>query len=162
MSLKEQVTPEQWKALFNTPSAASAYVSLSNGEGLKIFNEFFSAGKFIKNEARNFYSRGYGKMLDDFIATIKSMPLKEAMADAISYKSRDLASIRAEAKKILVEGAEAASSLPEGVGYKRWVFDLALNIAGTKTGGFFGIGGRSVIDSYEQAALDELREMLGV
>jgi hypothetical protein len=162
MSLKEKVTPEQWKALFNAPSAACGYVTLANGKGLEIFNEFFNAGKFIQNEARHFNSKGYGKRVDDFILTIKRMSSKEAMANAISYQSKDLVSVRAQAKKIVEEGAEAASSLPEGDGYKRWVFDLALNIAGTKTGGFFGIGERSVIDRYEQAALDELREMLGV
>jgi hypothetical protein len=162
MSLKEQVTPEQWVALFNAPSAASAYVTLAKGKGLEIFNEFFSADKFIKNEARNFKDRGYGKMTEDFIAAIKSMSPKEAKADAISYESKDLVSIRAQAKKIVEEGAAAVSSLPEGDGYKQWIFDLALKIAEAKTGGFFGIGERSVIDRYKHSALNELEEILAI
>jgi hypothetical protein len=162
MSIKDQVGQEQWRALFNAPSAASAFVSLSTGKGLEVFIEFFNASKFIQNEARHFRSSGYGKMADDFITEIKSMSPKEALADAITYKSKDLISIRTEAKKIVVDGSAVASSLPDGDGYKRWVFDLALNIAETKTGGFLGIGGKSVIDRNKQAALIELEEILGV
>jgi hypothetical protein len=162
MNLKEQVTREQWMALFNAPSAACVFVILADGKGLEIFNEFFNAGKFIRNEAGNFKSRGYGKMVDDLMAVIKSMSPKEAIADAISYDSRELVSIRAQAKKIVGEGAAAASSLPEGDGYKQWIFDLAFSMAGTKTGGFFGIGERSVIDISKHSALNELEKLLGI
>jgi hypothetical protein len=162
MGIKDQVSEEQWRALFNTPSAASAYVSLASGRGLEIFNDMFSASKFIQNEAKHASNSGYGKMMDDFLIAINSMSPKDARADAITYKSKDFDSIRAEAKKIVAEGAAVASKILEGNGYKRWVFDLALNIAETKTGGFFGFGVRSVIDRNKQVALSELAEILGV
>ena len=162
MSIKETVSPEQWQALFNTPSAACVYVSLANGSGFEIFKEMFSASRFIKNLPRQNKGSGYGQMVDDFLAEIKGMSLKDARTYGKQYQSKDLAGILAEAKQIVAEGAAVASALPGGDGYKCWILDMARNLAMTKTGGFMGFGGVSVIDDKEQAALAELKAILGV
>ena len=39
---------------------------------------------------------------------------------------------------------------------------MARKVAETKTGGFLGMGGTSVIDEKEQAALDELAALMGI
>jgi len=162
MSIKEIVSVEQWQALFNAPSAASVFVSLANGRGFEIFKEFFRADKFIKNLAKETRAGDYGSMVKEFVAEIKGMHAKDAAACASVYQSEDLAGIRAEAKAIAAAGAAAADTLPEGEGYKRWMLDTARQLAMTKTGGIMGFGGVSIIDEKEQAALTELKAILGV
>lgn len=162
MSIKEQVSPEQWKLLFNAPSAASTYVSSASGGGLEMIKELFSASKFIQEQVAKTSGGGYGKLVDDFVAAIKTMSPKDAMEDSFKYQSRDMAAIRDEAKKIVADGAAITAGLPDGDGYKRWILDMARKVAETKTGGVLGFGGTSVIDEKEQAALDELAALLGV
>ena len=113
MSIKEQVSPEQWKSLFNAPSAASTYVSTASGGGLEMFKELFSASKFIQEQVAKTSGSGYGKLVDDFVAAIKTMSPKDAMADTIKYQSKDPAGLREEAKKIVADGVAAASALPD-------------------------------------------------
>jgi len=162
MSIKEKVTAEQWKTLFNAPSAASAYVSTASGGGLEMFKELFTASKFIAELTKQSGGSGYGELVDGFIDAIKGMNPKDAKAETIKYQSRDPEGIRAEAKKIAADGAAVASTLPGGDGYKRWILDMARKVAETKTGGFLGAGGTSVIDEKEQAALDELASIMGL
>ena len=162
MNIKEQVSPEQWKSLFNAPSAASTYVSTASGGGLEMFKELFSASKFVQEQVAKTSGSGYGKLVDDFIAAIKTMSPKDAMSDTIKYQSKDPAGLREEAKKIIADGVAAASALPDSDGYKRWILDMARKVAETKTGGFLGMGSTSVIDEKEQAALDELAALMGI
>lgn len=162
MGIKEQISAEQWKLLFNAPSAAASYVSSASGGGLEMLQEMFSASKFIQEVAMKSNGSGYGKLVDDFLAAIKGLAPKDAMADTIKYQSKDLGGVRAEAKQIVADGAAVAANLADGDGYKRWILDMARKVAETKTGGFLGIGGTSVIDEKEQAALDELAALLGV
>ena len=162
MGLKEQVSAEQWKLLFNAPSAAASYVSMASGGGLEMIKEVFTASKFIQELATKGAPSGYGKVVDDLIATLKGLSAKEAMADAYQYQSKDLAGLRNEAKQRVADAVRAAMTLPEGEGYKRWLIDMARKVAETKTGGFLGIGATSEIDPQEQAALDELAKMIGV
>ena len=44
MSVKDTVSPEQWKALINAPGAAAAYVSTASGGVLEMLKETFTAG----------------------------------------------------------------------------------------------------------------------
>jgi len=162
MSIKEQLTADQWKTLFNAPSAASTYVATASGGGLEMFKEMFSASKFMAEIAGQKTGSGYGKLVDDFIEAIKGMGPKDAMAESIKYTAKDPSGIRAEAKQIVANAASIAAGLPDGDGYKRWLLDMVRKVAETKTGGMLGIGGSSVIDEKEQAALDELASMMGV
>lgn len=162
MSIKEKVTAEQWKTLFNAPSAASAYVSTASGGGLEMFKELFTASKFIAELTKQSGGSVYGELVDGFIEAIKDMSPKDAKAETIKYQSRDPQGIRTEAKQIVADGAAVASTLPGGDGYKRWLLDMARKVAETKTGGVLGVGGTSVIDEKEQAAIDELASLMGV
>jgi len=162
MSIKENLSPEQWKALFNAPTAAASYVASASGGGFEMIKELLSASKFIQEVSVQKGGSGYGKLVDDFIEAIKGMSPKEAMENSVKYKSKDPAGIRAEAKQVVADGVAIAATLTDGDGFKRWILDMARKVAETKTGGVLGIGGQAVIDEKEQAALDELASMMGV
>ncbi len=162
MSLKEKVNAEQWKAIFSAPTAASTFVSTASGGGLEMIKESLSASKFIIEVAGKSGGSGYGSLVDDLLADLKSMKAKEAKENGVKYQAKDMESLRAEAKKIVAEGAAAVAELEGGDGFKRWIVDMARKVAETKTGGVLGIGGSAVIDEKEQAAIDELAELLGV
>jgi len=162
MGIKEQVTADQWKLLFNAPSAASTYVSIASGGGLEMVKELFSASKFMQELAAKAGGSGYGKVVDDMLASVKGMSFQDAKENNIKYQSKDIASVRNELKQIVADAAAVVASMPESEGFKRWIVDMARKVAETKTGGFLGMGGTSVIDEKEQAALDELAAMLGI
>lgn len=162
MSIKEQMSAEQWKLLFNAPSAASTYVSTASGGGLEMLSEAMTAGKFMQKLAKQATGSGYGAVVDELLGIMKTMSRKDAQAMALKVQSKDIAGVRAEVKQIVADAATAAGALPGGDGYKRWLVDMAREVALTKTGGFLGIGSKSVIDEKEQAALNELATMLGV
>jgi hypothetical protein len=107
-------------------------------------------------------SSGYGELVDGFIEAIKGMSPGDAKAETIKYKAKDPDGIRAEAKQIVIDGAAVAATLPGADGYKRWILDMVRRVAETKTGGILGVGGTSVIDDQEQAAIDELASLMGV
>ena len=162
MSIEDQVSSEQWKSLFNTTSAASAYVASASGGGLEMFKELFSASKFMLDSIKNSNGSGYGELADAFLEKMKGMSYKDVKENAAKYESRDLNGMRAEAKQVVADGVAVAATLPGSDGFKRWILDMAREVAETKTGGVLGIGGSSVVDEKEQAALDELAAMMGV
>lgn len=162
MGFKEKVTEEQWKALLNAPSAASTYVATASGGGFDVIKEIFTAMKFVQESLAKTGGSGYGTMVDELLAEMKGMTAQDAKEDAIKYESKDMPSIRAEAKQIVANGAAAAATLNEGDGYQRWILDMARKVAETRTGGVLGFGGSSVIDEKEQAALDELAVLMGL
>lgn len=162
MSIKGLVTPEQWKALINAPSAAANYAATASGGGLEIFKEVFTAMKVIQESTIKAGGSGYGKVVDDLLTTMKEMTFEDAKAASEKYESRDLAAIRAEAKQVVADAAAAVSTLPEGEGYKQWILYIAQKVSETRTGGFLGYGSTSVIDEKEQAALNELAVVLGL
>jgi len=162
MSIKDQVSAEQWKALINAPGAASTFVATASGGGLEIFKEIFSASKFTQQLAAKSGGSGYGNLVDELISAMKNMSSDDAKATAIQYQSQNPVDIRAEMKQLVADGASATAALPDAEGFKRWLIDIAREVAETKTGGVLGFGGQSVIDEKEQAALDELADLLGV
>ena len=161
MTEKVQIDPTQWKALYNATSAASAYVSSASGGGFEMFKELFSASKFMVDTIKN-SSGGYGELGGAFLEKMKGMKPAEAKENTMKYESREMEGIRAEAKQRVVEGGEAVASLPGADGFKRWLLEMARQVALTKTGGVLGIGARSEIDAEEQKALDELAALIGM
>ena len=159
MSIKEKLSEEKWKSLFNAPGAAASFVSTASGGGFEMFQEIFAASKFMQNLSLKESGSGYGSIVDELISAMKGMSLQDARSNTIQYQSKDLESLRAEAKKVVADGVAVAKTLPESDGYMKWILDVARQVAEAKTGGFLGIGGKSVIDEQEQAALKELAEL---
>jgi hypothetical protein len=160
MSVRDQVTPEHWKALLIAPGAASTYISTASGGSLEMLDEIFSAGKFFRELSRKTGGSGYGVLVDELLDALKNMTLAEAGDTGFKYRTSDTAGMRLELKQFVANTVAGAKALPDGDGYARWILDMAREVAETKTGGFLGIGGRSVIDEKEQAALDELKTLM--
>jgi hypothetical protein len=162
MSIKDQLTAEQWKVLINAPGAASTYVSTASGGGLEVFNEILTASKFTAKLSNQAGGSGYGELVDELLATIKGMTVKDAQENSVKYQSTEPAAIRAELKQYVAGAVDLIKSLPGADGYKRWILDMVREVAETKTGGFLGIGAKSVIDEKEQAAINEMAALLGL
>jgi hypothetical protein len=162
MSIKDQLSPEQWKLLMNAPGAASAFVSTASGGIIDMVKETFTASKFIQDSVGQAGQSGYGAIVDEVLTAMKGMTFNDAKENTHPYQAKDQVGLRAEAKKLVADGFKVALSQPEGDGYKRWVLELARKVTETKTGGILGFGGESVIDEKEQAALDELAAIMGV
>ncbi len=162
MSIKNQVSPEDWKILFNAMSAASSYVSMASGRGLETIKEILSASKFASELVQKEGGSGYGELVDELLASMKGMSMDDAKEATIKYESKDIDGIRSELKQVVLRAAAIVANLPGGDGFKRWILDTAREVAETKTGGFLGIGAKSVIDGEEQTALNELAGLLGL
>jgi hypothetical protein len=162
MGIKDQLTSEQWKALFNGANVASIFVAMASGGGLEMIKEVFTAVKFTQELYGKSGGSGYGVLVDDLLASMKGMNMNDVQENTIKLESGDPEDMLSEFKKIVVDAAAVASTLPGGNGYKRWLLDIARQVAETKTGGVLGIGGKAVIDEKEQAALDELAVLLQV
>lgn len=162
MGIKDQVTPEQWKALLNAPSYAAEYVATASGGGLDFIAEVFTSMKVVQDTAVRKDGSGFGKLVDEIMATMTEMSFSEAKNDTLKTESTDLDSMRAAAKQVVSDAAAAASMLDGGDGYKRWLLFVARKVAETRTGGVLGFGGTSVIDDKEEVALGELKTILNV
>ncbi|MGV8026600.1 MAG: hypothetical protein AB2L18_08590 [Anaerolineaceae bacterium] len=104
ISIKDQVTPEQWKALYNAISAASTYVSTASGGRFEMFKEAFSASKFMVETSQKTGGSGYDILVDEMLATMKGMmTFNDAKTDADQHQSKDIASLCAEAKQLVKE-----------------------------------------------------------
>jgi hypothetical protein len=160
MSIKDRLSPEQWKVVFSAPSAAATYVSTASGGGFEMIKEILTASKFMQDLIKRESSSGYGELVDDLLATIKGMSTDEVKGNAIRFEARDPIAARGEVKQVVADGFAAIAATPGAEGFKRWVLDMAREVAQTKSGGFLGIGARSVIDEQEQSALDELAAMM--
>ena len=162
MSIKDQVNPAEWKALYNAPVAAATFVASASGGGFEMIKEIVSASKFAKQVAEQATGSAYGAVVDDLLTVMKGMSVEDAKANALKYQSRDPDGIRAEAKQVVADAVAATSAMPGADGFRRWILDMARQVAETKTGGFLGIGAKSVVDEKEQAALAELSTVLGL
>lgn len=162
MSIKDGFSPEQWKGVFNAPSAAAMFVSTASGGAFEMIKEILTASSFMQDLIKREGGSGYGPFVDDLLATIKGMSTDEVKENTIRFEAKDPVAARSEVKQVVADGVAAVAATPGAEGFKRWILDLAREVAETKTGGFLGIGAKSVIDEQEQAALDELKAMMGL
>jgi hypothetical protein len=160
MGIKDQLTADQFKAIYNGPFAVATYVSTASGGGFEMVSELLSAGKFVGAQLKSGSETGYGELVDGLLADLRVMPKDEAKAATIQYQSKDPVVLRAQAKQAVVEAGAAVAGMAGADGYKKWILDIAHTVAAAKTGGFLGIGAKSVVDEQEQAALDELAAAL--
>ncbi len=162
MTVKDLLTAEQWKALLNAPGAAATFVSTASGGPMEVFNEVFTASKFSAELAVKEGGSGYGALVDELLQSMKGMTMQDARENAVKYESRDLQDIREEIKQYIDEAVAIAETLPDSEGYKRWLVDMVYKVAETRTGGILGIGGRSIVDEKEKAAVEELKALMDI
>jgi len=162
MTVKDLLTAEQWKALLNAPGAAATFVSTASGGPMEVFNEVFTASKFSAELAVKEGGSGYGAQVDELLQSMKGMTMQDARENAVKYESRVLQDIREEIKQYIDEAVAIAETLPGSEGYKRWLVDMVYKVAETRTGGILGIGGRSIVDEKEKAAVEELKALMDI
>ena len=159
MTIKEQLTTEHWKALLNAPGAAATFVSTASGGPFEVFNEVFTASKFSAELAVKEGGSGYGALVDELLQSMKGMTMQDARENAVKYESRDPQGIREEITQFIAGAVAIAKTLPDADGYKRWLVDMVYKVAETRTGGILGIGGSSIVDEQELAAVEELKAL---
>lgn len=162
MTIQEQLTTEQWKALLNAPGAAATFVSTASGGPMEVFNEVFTASKFSAELAVQEGGSGYGALVDELLQAMKGMTMQDARENTVKYESRDPQGIREEIKQYIADAIRITGTLPDAEGYKRWLVDMVYKVAETRTGGILGIGGRSIVDEKEKAAVEELKALMGI
>jgi hypothetical protein len=161
MTLKEQLTPEQSKAVFGAPMAAALYVSSASGGAFEMMKESVTASKMLAEQMQASGDSGFGEIVDDMLATMRGMSKDEMKAMTPMDESvKDMTALRLKAKQVVADAWAAVAALPGADGYARWLMEIAQATALTKTGGHFGIGNKSVVDEKEQAALDELKQVM--
>jgi hypothetical protein len=160
MGIKDQLSAEQFKVLCNAPFAAAAYAAVASGGGFEMVSELLNASKFMGQQIKAGGETGYGALVDGVLADMKSMSHDEVRALTIHYEGKDPAALRAQVKQVVADAGAIVAGMPDADGYKRWILDIGKTVVATKTGGFLGIGAKSVVDEQEQAALDELAAML--
>jgi hypothetical protein len=160
MGLRDQLSAEQFRAVYNAPLAAATYVSTASGGGFDMVSELLTAGRFIGEQLKADGDTGYGEAVDGLLVDLRGMSKDEAKAETAKYESKDPTVLRGQARQIVADAGAAVSGMVGAEGFSRWILDIAQRVAATKTGGFLGIGARSVIDAQEQAAIDELAAAL--
>jgi hypothetical protein len=161
VSIKDQLSADQWQVVLNAPSAAATYVSTASGGGFEMIKVILTASSHMQELIKREGGSGYGALVDDLLATIKGMSAAEMKENAIRFEAKDPVAARSEVRQVVADGVTALAATPRVDGYKKWILDMAREVAETKSGGFLGIGAKSVIDEQEQAALDELVALMG-
>lgn len=162
MRFKHKLSAEQWHAIYYGPFAAATFVSLSSGNAMDFVAEMATVGKLIATAATPGEPSGYGELVDAVLADMDSVKKEDAKGMGIHFggQDKDEAAMRAEARQVIMDAATTISALPGADGYRRWLLDMARATALTRSGGFFGFGGKSEIDAKEQAAINELAGIL--
>ncbi|HRX02134.1 MAG: hypothetical protein H6646_07680 [Anaerolineales bacterium] len=163
MDIKQDLSAEDFKLVFNTPLAAATLVAASSGGGFDMIKELTSASQFMASEAKKGGESGYGELVDSLLAAILGMSKDEGKTLEMQYeKSQDPKAMIAQVRQTVVNGWAVVAALPGADGFAKWVLDVARAAALAKTGGHFGFGNKSEIDAQEQAALDDLAGIMVV
>jgi len=161
MASRSDFTPEEWAQVERSPMMASiAVVAASPSGPFGVLKEVFAVAKLI---AESKAKGGASPLVDAVVADITT---KEGMerAKPTDLKGMSPEQARAHAMDALKRVAELVDrkAPADAPAFKQWLQDVALRVANAaKEGGFLGIGG-TLVSKGEQAALEQLSQMLGV
>lgn len=161
MTLKTDYTPDEWKSILAAPYFSAMYIIVSD-MNVAFFQELAAMSQavmasisgtkseFIKTVATDLLSKETQEDIKPELDKLKDQKdpsaLMQSMLDHIT-SSVDLVDEK---------------SAEDGDAYRRYLVYLAqITAEGSKEGGFLGIGAVRVSEK-EQAALDELAQVLGV
>lgn len=162
MSLKTDLTPEQFKQVINILPSASAYVGLASGGALNFVREMFASGRFLEAAVQQGAGE-HGPLVGEILDALKGMTREDAQALATQLEQKaegEKVEPRVLAKQAVADGWALVKALPGAQEFARWVVDGARAAALTRSGGFLGIGSKAEVDPEEQTALDELAALL--
>lgn len=151
MAAYEQIPPEQWEALCAAPWAVGLYVATAVGGKVQEVREMLVLGTAL----RRALERGYE---DDLVGAVAAAVLGEApMHTNWGLRPDDR---QAMLRAVAAAGA-AATPLSSGMTYRRWLMELAREVAAAEAdGGFLGLGSETT-HQHEYMALADLAEALG-
>jgi hypothetical protein len=164
MSLKTDLTPEQFNAVINAVPAAAAYVGLASGGAINFVREMLASGRHMEAAVQQGAGER-GPIVAEVLDTLKTMTREDAQALAAQFEQKaegEKVDPRVQAKQAVAAGWSAVKALPGAQEFARWVLDGARAVALTRSGGFLGIGSKAEVDPQEQAALDDLAAVLTV
>ena len=164
MRFKNKLSAQQWQVVCNAPFAVATFIGLASGNAMDLVAEMATVGKLMAMAPAPGEPSGYGELVDAVMAEMDSVKKSDTQGTTMHYggKDKDETAMRAQARQVIAEAAVLVSDLPDADGYRRWLMEVARATALTKTGGLFGLGGKSEIDPKEQAALDELAGILAI
>ncbi|CAN5803431.1 MAG: hypothetical protein H0W05_04265 [Thermoleophilaceae bacterium] len=150
MTKKSDFNAEEWSLVLEGPPIAGMTVMAAERGGT--LRESVSMGKAY-TEARQ--AQGAGELLDEIVA---------ANPEFDRQRFRSAEDLKTQGPRRLTEAVQLLDqrATPQEVdAYKSFILDLADRVARAhKEGGVLGLGGKEVSAS-EQAALDEIRAVLG-
>jgi hypothetical protein len=161
MSTKSDYTPEEWKSVLATPYYTAMVVVLAD-INLTYFREIAALGKAIMGSASESDSDLIKAVAVDFTSKESQDEVKLEMEKLKGEK--DPAALKQAMVDYITSTVDLVNSksAEDGQAYSKWLMVLAQKTAeASKEGGFLGIGAVRV-SGKEQAALDELAEILGV
>jgi len=150
MTKKSDFNAEEWSLVLEGPPIAGMTVMAAERGGT--LRESVSMGKAY-TEARQ--AQGAGELLDEIVA---------ANPEFDRQRFRSAEDLKTQGPRRLTEAVQLLDqrATPQEVdAYKSFILDLADRVARAhKEGGVLGLGGKEVSAS-EQAALDQIRAVLG-
>jgi hypothetical protein len=150
MSTKAEFNAEEWSKVVEGPMFAGLRVIAADRGGT--IRESLAMGRVYAEARKN---RGASELLDELVASPPTVTPDRLQADG------DIRSLAGDRVREAIRVASEHASADEVEAYRSFVLDVADAAARAhKEGGFIGIGGKEISDS-EQAALDELRSILG-
>ena len=149
MTAKSDFNADEWSTIVEGPVLAGMRV-VSAGRGGTI-RESLAIGK-VYAEARR--SQGANALLDELVASPPAVDPQKLQG------ANDLSTVASERLREALRLLEAKAAPEDTEAYKQFVLSVARAAAEAhKEGGFIGIGGRQISEE-EQAALDELGELV--
>jgi hypothetical protein len=161
MEYRMTFTDSEWNMLMNAPEVAAFYISLASPSSMfGIVKEMMAS----TNQIVDAIQHSSGNALVDEVAS----DIKTRIDQGIKIESPILNGIPETRGKLCLQFFRDLSALlalkaaTDGDGYKKWIFEAAIETANAaKEGGFLGFGGEKV-NAAELDALKEIALALGV
>jgi hypothetical protein len=156
MSKKNDYSDAEWKAISGAPVAAGLLITLADASGpVGIAKEAMAVGKAISES-------GAGDAPEIVKALAESVK-GGGRPELPDVPTGDREQIKAALVSILKDAVAAVQTKSPGEveHYKTWLTSVATKVSeASKEGGFLGIGG-TLVSADEQAALEQLSDVLG-
>ncbi|MDW8213719.1 MAG: hypothetical protein RMJ55_09185, partial [Roseiflexaceae bacterium] len=150
--IREQVTPEEWQTLCAAPWAVGLYIATAVGGKVQEVHERLTLGAALHRALERDHEH-------DLIGAVAADILSEALPGVRwTWQPDD----RPAMLRAAVAAGAIASRLPSGLAFRRWLMDVAREVAAAEAdGGWLGIGAQTV-HQMEHAALIDLANALGL
>lgn len=152
MTVREQVTSEQWLALRAAPWAVGLYVAAAVGGKVQEVRELLALGQALHRALERDHER-------DLVGAVAADILGAGVTAAgLALRGED----RPGLLRAIAAAGAAAEALQGGRDYLRWLMELAREVAAAEEDrGFLGLRSQAV-HTAEQIALAEVVEALGL